>query len=273
MACGYEDGNDATRVRADPLHKLVADRDPERGLDLASQPTVSRFENGVTRREVFAMGVALAECVIEQHRARRNGKAKRITIDVDGTDDPTHGAQQGALFNGFYREHCYLPLLASIQFEQEMDQYLLTSLLRNGNASPALGTIPLLRRMLPRLREAFPKARLRVRLDGGFATPSVLDFLEGQGVEYVVAIASNPVLARLAEPLLERARTASSETGESELEFPRVCGPHDCFLIRSGAGKVDSQWRSGTAASTSRRSSASTVRAGKASGTWRRISM
>ncbi|MDZ7799283.1 MAG: IS1380 family transposase [Trueperaceae bacterium] len=171
IACGYEDGNDAARLRHDPMHKLVVDRDPERGADLASQPTLSRFENGVTRREVFEMGVALAEGVIERHRAHRRGRAKRITVDVDGTDDPTHGAQQGALFNGFYGEHCYLPLVASMQFEQERDQYVLTSLLRKGNAPPALGATGLLRRILARLRGAFPKARLRVRLDGGFASP------------------------------------------------------------------------------------------------------
>lgn len=219
IACGYEDGNDAARLRRDPIHKLVLDRDPQRGLDLASQPTLSRFETGVTRREVFAMGAALAERVIERHRARRRGRAKRITVDVDGTDDPTHGAQQGALFNGFYGGHCYLPLVASIQFGQEHDQYVLTSLLRNGNAPPALGAIPLLRRILARLRAAFPKARLRVRLDGGFATPSVFDFLERQGVEFVVATAKNPVLERFAEPLMREAREASEASGQSERRY------------------------------------------------------
>ncbi|MDZ7802096.1 MAG: IS1380 family transposase [Trueperaceae bacterium] len=219
IACGYEDGNDAARLRGDPVHKLVVDRDPQRGLDLASQPTLSRFENGVTRREVFEMGVALAEGVIERHRARRNGRAKRITVDVDGTDDPTHGAQQGALFNGFYGEHCYLPLVASMQFEQEADQYVLTSLLRKGNAPPALGATGLLRRILARLRAAFPKARLRVRLDGGFATPHVFDFLEGQGVEYVVGIGKNPVLERLAEPRMREVREASAASGQSERRY------------------------------------------------------
>ncbi|MDZ7801659.1 MAG: transposase [Trueperaceae bacterium] len=143
IACGYEDGNDADRLRDDPMHKLVLDRDPEGGRDLASQPTLSRFENDVTRREVFEMGVALAECVIERHRTRRRGRAKRITIDLDGTDDPTHGTQQGALFNGFYGGHCYLPLVAAIQFQQEADQYVLTSLLRNGNAHAAHSAIGL----------------------------------------------------------------------------------------------------------------------------------
>lgn len=165
-------------LQHDPMQKLILDRDPEHGQDPASQPTLSRFENRMTRREVFAMGVALAERVIERHRARRRGRAKRITVDLDGTDAPTHGARQGALFNGFYGGHCYLPLVACMQFDAETEQSVLTGLLRKGNAHAARGAIPLLKRLLPRFRAAFPKARLRVRLNGGLATPEIFDFLD-----------------------------------------------------------------------------------------------
>ena len=101
-------------------------------------------------------------------------------------------------------------------------------MLRPGTASGRSGAIALLRRTLPRLRIAFPKARLRVRRGGGFAAPDVFDFLEAEGVAYVVAMGSNPVLARLAEPLLQRARRASSVSGKSE----RVYG-HAMYQTRS----------------------------------------
>ncbi|MDA0700644.1 MAG: IS1380 family transposase [bacterium] len=216
IACGYEDNNDAARLRHDPAQKLLLGRDPLVGAVLASQPTLSRFENGVGARGSLRMATALADCVIERHRRRLGRRVKRITIDLDGTDDPTHGQQQGALWNGFYGGFCYLPLVGTLQFDRERDQYLFAALLRPGNASGKSGAITLLRRVLPRLRTAFPNAHLRVRLDGGFAAPDIFDYLEREGVEYVVAMGSNPVLARLAEPLLERAREASRASGKSE---------------------------------------------------------
>ena len=108
LALGYEDANDAARLADDPMHKLLLGRDPVTGGALASQPTLSRFENDVTDRELKAMSEALFEAVLARH-ARRRRKVRRITIDLDVTDDPTHGAQQLALFNGFYGSWCYLP--------------------------------------------------------------------------------------------------------------------------------------------------------------------
>jgi hypothetical protein len=94
IACGYADANDAARIGNDPIHKLLAGRDPVAGEALASQPTLSRFENLVRRRDLFRMGEALADLVIERHRRRLRGKTRRITIDMDPTDDPTHGQQE-----------------------------------------------------------------------------------------------------------------------------------------------------------------------------------
>ncbi len=208
IACGFEDGNDAARLRHEPLHKLLLDRDPITGADLASQPTLSRFGNGFSARSALRLARALGERVIEQQRARRRGKAHRITIDLDGTDDPTFGAQQGSFFHGYYGHHCLLPLLAFMQFDSEAEQHLLSAVLRPGNAHGSDGAVPLLKRLLPSLRRAFPKARLRVRLDGGFARPSVFTYLEREGLEYVCAIASNEVLKRLAVDDMALARTA-----------------------------------------------------------------
>ena len=108
IACGYADCNDAARLGHDPVHKLLLDRDPLAGPALASQPTLSRFENAVGRQELYLASVALADMVIEHHRARLQGRARRITIDLDPTDDPTHGQQELTLLQRALR-HLVLP--------------------------------------------------------------------------------------------------------------------------------------------------------------------
>jgi hypothetical protein len=208
IACGYPDANDGDRLAADPIQKLLLDRDPVDGQALASQPTVSRFENGVGPRALYRMGRELAASVIDRHRRRRRGRARRITIDLDVTDDPTHGAQQLTFFHGHYDTWCYLPLLAFLTFDDESDQYLCAALLRPGNAATTTGADGLLKRLIVLLREAFPRVTLRVRLDGGFAHPTLLANLDAWRVEYVVAMASNAVLARHAEPLMGAVREA-----------------------------------------------------------------
>jgi hypothetical protein len=175
IALGYEDANDAARLGCDPIHKLLVGRDPFDGQDLASQPTLSRFENTPGRRELLRMAEALADCVIERHRKRLHGRAGRITIDLDPTDDPTHGAQQLSFFNRHYDSHCYLPMVGFLTFNDEAEQYLVAAVLRPGNAPGSAGAVGILRRLIRRVQEAFPAARIRVRLDGGFASPKVLD--------------------------------------------------------------------------------------------------
>jgi hypothetical protein len=199
IACGHPDGNDSDALADDPMHKLLLDRDPIDGRRLASQPTLSRFEQAAAPRPLYRMAEALADTVIARHQ-RRCRKIRRITLDVDVTADPTHGAQQLSFFNGFYDTWCYLPLVATLTFGDETRQYLVAAILRPGNVSATLGVRGLLRRLIPKLWRAFPRARIRVRLDGGFAAPEIFDELEAAGLEYVVAMAKNPVLTALAEP-------------------------------------------------------------------------
>jgi len=216
IACGYADCNDAARLAQDPVHKLLLERDPLAGPDLASQPTLSRFENAVGRQELYLASLGLADLVIEHHRARLGGRARRITIDLDPTDDPTHGQQEFTFFNGHYDTWCYLPVVATLTFNTEPTQYAVGAVLRPGNSPAKAGAIPLLRRLLARLRVAFPRARLRIRLDGGFASPEVFAFLEAEGVEYVVAMASNVRLVKRSRRLLGRARMLSKASGQTE---------------------------------------------------------
>jgi hypothetical protein len=222
IACGYADCNDAARLADDPIHKTLVDRDPIEGTALASQPTLSRFENAAGPKVLYQVGERLADAVIKRQR-RAHRKAKHITVELDPTDDPTHGAQQLALFNGHYDTWCYLPVAGFIRFDEEPEQYLFTYVLRGGRAPAKLGAIGILKRVFARLRTAFPKAKLRVRLDGGFAGPQIFEFLEAEGVEYVIAMAGNPVLNALAEPAMRRARAASKQSGQTEHVYTECC--------------------------------------------------
>ena len=116
IACGHADGNDAAGLAEDPVHKMLVDRDPLSGRALASQPTLSRFENSVGPKELIRLAEALAETVIRRHR-RRKRSVDLITLDFDPTHDPTHGQQQLSLFNWVYDTRCYLPLAGFVSFD------------------------------------------------------------------------------------------------------------------------------------------------------------
>jgi hypothetical protein len=217
IACGYPDANDADRLADDPMQKLLLDRDPITGQSLASQPTISRFENGVTPRALYRAGRDLAACVILRHQERLGSRARVITIDLDPTDDPTHGAQQLTFFNGHYDTWCYLPALAFLTFNDEAEQYLCAAVLRPGNVHATCGARAMLRGLLTLLRRAFPQARFLVRLDGGYASPKILDFLDAEPrLDYVVAMAENAVLTRLAASAMIEARTMSAISRQTE---------------------------------------------------------
>jgi hypothetical protein len=219
LACGYADANDAARLADDPIHKLLLDRHPADGPPLASQPTLSRFENGAPATALLRMSRALFETVLARHAARLSGNVRRVTVDLDVTEDATHGAQQLSFFNSHYATSCYLPLLGFLTFNREKDQYLAAAALRPGNAPTKRGALPLLRRMIPRLKARFPQAKIRVRLDGGFAAPELFAFLEAAGVEYVVGLPGNAVLERMAKPHLEQARALAHAAGASARLF------------------------------------------------------
>src|SRR6202049_3262194 len=223
IACGYPDANDSARLSEDPIHKLLVDRDPIEGGDLASQPTFSRCENGVGVKELYRVGEFLAESVLRRHAKRLRHRAYRVTIDLDPTDDPTHGAQQLSFFNGHYDTWCYLPVMGFVSFNDEAEQYLCAAVLRPGNATAPAGAVGILRRLLLIVREFFPGVRIRIRLDGGFAHPALLDFLDGEPkLEYVVAMAKNAVLERKAEEAMQYARALSGITGQTEHVYAEV---------------------------------------------------
>ena len=130
LACGYADCNDAARLADDPIHKLLLERDPLEGATLGSQPTLWRFENAVGRADLYRLGTAVADAVLTFHRERLGDRVRLITIDLDATDDPTHGQQELALFNGYYDTWCYLPLIVTVAFNTEPMQFVVGGVLR-----------------------------------------------------------------------------------------------------------------------------------------------
>jgi hypothetical protein len=179
IIAGYEDANDADRLRHDPAFQILADQPV--GEALGSQPTLSRWENTPSARK--------------QVRQR-----SEILLDIDSTDDPTHGQQQLSFFNGAYSQHMYHPMLI---FERHTG-YLLAARLRPGNASSHARIVPMLLSLVPRLQAAFPGVLIKLRGDAGFALPLLYEFCEFFGISYVMGIPANSVFQRRAEPLQKK---------------------------------------------------------------------
>src|SRR2546422_4239011 len=190
---GYEDANDADRLRHDPAFQLLADQ--PLGQPLSSQPSLSRWENTPSARELIGAhdGGLNAFVRLCGKQVRQRGE---ILLDLDSTDDPTHGQQQLSFFNGAYDQHMYHPLLI---FERHTG-CLLAARLRPGNASSHARTVPMLLRLVPRLQSAFPGVQIQLRGDAGFALPLLYEFCEFFEIEYAIGIPANCVFQQRAEP-------------------------------------------------------------------------
>jgi len=184
LIAGYADANDHTRLRHDAILQTVA---TNQAKPLGSQPTLSRFENAVTARQVAEINRLLVKMFI-QRMGRK--KPKRLILDIDPTDDPCHGHQQLALFNGFYGQYMYLPNLV---FERTTGM-LLGVRLRGGNVDAAHRVVQLLKPIVAALRDSWPNVEVLIRADAGFATPRLYRFCEDNGLEYLIGFtASEPL--------------------------------------------------------------------------------
>jgi Transposase DDE domain group 1 len=211
IACGYEDQDDADTLRSDPLFKLACGRRPASEPDLASQPTLSRLENAVDRHAVERLAGALADLYIRERG--RAGAPARILLDLDGTDDPAHGQQEGVRDHGYYRQHMDHPLLV---FDGDTG-HLITAVLRPGDVPGSRFVVLVVRRLVRRLRAAWPHVAVERRADSGFAIPRLYAWCEANAVDYTIGLIPNPVLERLAAPLLEEARAQSVERGGAQV--------------------------------------------------------
>jgi len=213
-ALGCPDGNDAAHLGHDPALLTACGHRPDREVGLGSQPTLSRFENGVTGRELVHAMRALEDVVIER-LAKRHSRVRRIFIDLDPTVDPTHGQQAFSFFNGHYDTWCYLPLMGFLTIDGHAEQHLFLARLRPGTVKEVRNTPGMLRRVVEKLRIRFKKAKICVRLDAGFANPRLFEVLDELKVEYVVAMGRNSVLARLSEEHMTAAESLTSDFGET----------------------------------------------------------
>jgi len=189
IIAGYEDANDADLLRHDPAFQILADQ--PLGEALGSQPTLSRWENAPSAREIIRLQDALLDWFVSVcgEQVRKRGE---ILLDVDSTDDPTHGQQQLSFFNGGYGQHMYHPLLV---FERHTG-CLLAARLRRGTAASHARIVPLLLRIVPRLQHEFPGVRIKLRADAGFALPLLYEFCEFFGIQYAIGMPANTIFQR-----------------------------------------------------------------------------
>lgn len=207
IAAGYEDANDADDLRRDPLLKAAAaDRTPS-GQDLASQPTLSRFENAGDEYDLERIMAAF----VDHYLQRRCAPPEYLILDLDGTDDPCHGAQQMALFHGYYDEKIYHDLVI---FDGETGE-LIIPVLRPGNVHGADGVVETLDWLLPRIRQAWPHTEIIARADGGMAVPRLYEFLERQGLSYVIGLVTNSRLRQANAPAMKHARQRAEIAGHT----------------------------------------------------------
>src|SRR3989442_1123346 len=215
IASGYADGNDATSLRHDPMFKLGVDRLPlEATQDLASAPTFSRFEHQVDRKDLYRLTTALVDHFIASYAE----PPAAIVLDVDHSDDPTHGQQEFAFYNHHYQNYCYLPLFI---FEGT-SHALVTASLRPGTRPKGAEKAMILARLLSYLRHHWPHTHILVRGDSHCATPEVIEVIaHRRWTDFVFGLAGNAVLLRHAASVMQEARRLYQQRGA----LARAYGP------------------------------------------------
>jgi hypothetical protein len=203
IACGYEDADDLDHLRTDPGFKLACGRLPDSGADLCSQPTVSRWENAPTLREVVRMSYAMVDIYCASY-AR---PPAAVTLDIDDTVDVVHGHQQLALFNAHYDERCFQP----IHVYDTATSRPVAMLLRPGKTPSGTEIRNHLRRLVRRIRCHWPNTRLTFRGDGHYGRPEVMAWCEANGIDYIFGLPGNAVLDRLVEPIADDVRVRRAE--------------------------------------------------------------
>jgi Transposase DDE domain group 1 len=209
VAAGYEDLNDHQTLRDDPALQTAAGKVPEPEEPLASPSTLCRLEQRVTRRALADMSKLFVELFLKSFEQ----PPEEIILDVDATDDPIHGQQEGRFYHGYYRHYCFLPLYVFC------GGHLLCALLRPANIDPAKHSGAIVKLLVDRIRAEWPEVKIVVRGDSGFCRWKMMRWCENHGVDYVFGIGRNAVLARRIAPLMAEAEAAFDETGEKQRLF------------------------------------------------------
>lgn len=224
IACGYEDADDSDSLRNDPALKIACGRTPLSGADLGSQPTMSRLENAVSRTTLYRMGEVLVEGFLDSYRRA----PKKIILDIDDTDDPTHGAQQLSLFNAYYDEYCFMPL----HIYEGYSGKLICTVLRPGKRPTGAEVASIMRRVLKHIRNRWPKTTIVVRGDSHFSGPEMFDLCKSyRRVHFVFGLTSNRALAPKVEGAVMLVEAAYKRVGTKVkifVEFPYQAKSWSC---------------------------------------------
>ena len=199
IACGYEDADDLDRLRTDPGFKLACRRLPDSGADLCSQPTVSRWENAPTLRDL----VRLMGVMVDLYCASYATPPAAVTLDIDDTVDVVHGHQQLSFFNAHYDERCFLP----IHVYDTAAARPVAVLLRPGKTPSGKEVRGHLRRLVRRIRRHWPSTRITIRGDGHYSRPEVMAWCEANGIGYIFGLPGNAALDRAVDAAADDIRT------------------------------------------------------------------
>jgi hypothetical protein len=209
IALGYEDLNDHQTLRADPALQLAAGRAPDDELTLASPPTLCRLENRIERRTL----IRISEALLDQFLASHAQPPEHLILDFDATDDPVHGRQEGRFFHGYYDNYCYLPLYIFCGDE------LLTAYLRPSKIDASKHSRALLKLLVRRLRQSWPDVKITIRADSGFCRWRLMRWCDSHGIGYVLGLARNKALERLATDWINRAERQFQKTAQPQRIF------------------------------------------------------
>ena len=220
LALGYEDLNDHEELRKDPLLAVLVEKpDPSREL-LAGKSTLNRLElTGATVEEterykkiVLDHG-AVDRMVVDVFLQAHPGSPKQILLDLDATDDPLHGEQEGRFFHGYYGHYCYLPLYIFC------GEFLLCARLRPSNIDASAGSVEELKRIVKQIRSVWPEVRILVRGDSGFCREELMAWSEAESVDYVLGLAKNERLKAMIKKELKKADQQYRQTGHAARFF------------------------------------------------------
>jgi Transposase DDE domain group 1 len=209
----YEDQNDHDTLRRDPVFKLVADRLPD-GPHLASQPTLSRFENAVSISDLWRLRDVLVDLFIQSF----DKPPRHLTLDIDAFDDPAHGQQQLTFFHGYYEQYQYLPIVFTCA---ENDAVPLVGL-RHGTCDAFLGVDNDLRYLMGRLRAVWPDVHVHVRADSGLGVPLMYDVCRELRLSYTFGIGVNSRLQAMSDALMKQALEDYKKTNQIQRLFMLV---------------------------------------------------
>jgi hypothetical protein len=205
IACGYEDADDLDHLRSDPALKLACGHLPDSGRDLCSQPTMSRWENAPSLREV----IKLMRVMVAVYCQSYDRPPVTVTLDIDDTLDVVHGRQQLSMFNAHYDERCFLP----IHVYDTATSRPVAVLLRPGKTPSGPEIRGHLRRLVREIRRHWPRTHIIIRGDSHYARPEVMDFCDDNHIDFVFGLAGNDVLRRLVEPDADDVRVRRAEAG------------------------------------------------------------